>query len=821
MLRQYVKMTFRNLAARKTFSIINISGLALGLAVSYIILLYVIHENSYGSFHEYKDRLFRIITRVDGKPGYEAGSPYHMQPKLVEDYPGIESAVRLRKNEVLIRIGGEFIREGNLARADEDFFQIFSYPLRQGHRETALRDPYSIVLTESMALKYFGDEDPMGKIVSLRIKKGTRFDAKVYDLTVTGVMADFPSNSHVHVDFLIPMATIEWGYENINRKRAIPYYESWNCLAFHTYILLSETADPILMEENLVSFMETHASRPYPFRFELQPLPQIHLNRLEIRNEIEPQGSPLRITLFSAVAFGILLIAVINYVILSTARSTLRAKEVGVRKVVGANQTELIRQIMFESGLITLIAIPLSVGLVILSLPYLTRFLGTALKVLHLIQWQCIAGFLGIALLASVFSGAYIGFVLSAFRPVDVIHERFHAEYSKSRFRGVLVVIQITIFVILMIGAVIIERQVDYLINGKDLGFDRENIMSIPIHERNFVSSYRILKQEVTKCPDIEVMTCSQSAPPANYVPKHAYQKVTDPKTGRTGFYSWQSDSEEPREDLEILEDTAVDFGYVEALGLKIAAGRAFSEDVSSDRRSIMVNESFVKYRGIENPVGKTIRLIDENKTIIGVLKDYHTHGLYDEIFPMVLRWNIQWAQQIIVRVRGGHTAAALAFLKEEWHKLCPDSPFEYVFLDEYIENAYGEEIMFGHMIGVFSILAIVIAGLGLFGLAQFTAQQKTHEIGIRKVMGATVPSIVKLMLKGFIVVVLIANAISWPAAWFLTRHWLQDFAYRIDVNFFIFILTGAVTMFIALSTVIWQVVRAARVNPVESLRYE
>ena len=602
MLINYIKMAIRNISSHKGYSFINISGLAIGLAASFLILLFVLNELSYDRFFPNADRIYRIVRKHKTSGRTLINSGITLAAKLKDTFPEISNIARVTTGDVLIKKENNFIHEANLGRADQELFEILDLPMVNGNPKTSLIDPNSIVLTEKMANKYFGDSDPIGKIVSLRSKRGTKYDDTIHELTVTGVLKDHPPNSHFRFDFIIPMETIKWGYENIDLTKARPSYSCSN------YLLLSETANPQNLEQKFPAFLETTYSKDYSNDLLLQPLKDIHFNRFGVESDFADHGNPKQTYLFALIALLILLIAIINYVILSTARSITRSKEIGIRKVVGAHRSDLILQIMSESILVCLLALPISLILAGLTLPVINRLLSSHLEIFSLFDPLFIFGLIAITMVTGLVSGSYISFYLSTFRPIEILHGNNTSGKFRSRLRSILIVFQLTIFISLLISSVVIYRQVQFINDGKDLGFNKENVISIIVPDRNFSSRYLNFKKNILMNPGIQYVSASYTHPPANNMNRTIYTKRIPSKTGKTYWFSQGSSTWEKKPDSEIFETSSVDVDFVKTLGLELVEGRGFSADIPSDRRAIVVNESLSQIYQKEQRFGEIIK---------------------------------------------------------------------------------------------------------------------------------------------------------------------------------------------------------------------
>jgi putative ABC transport system permease protein len=789
MLKSYLVIAFRNLARQKVYAFINIFGLAVGMACCLVIFLYVRHELSFDRYHAKADRIFRVNSE-DWAP-----TPPIIAPTLETDFPDlIEHAVRFYQPD-----GGRAVQyedrlfwEMRVSYAEPAVFDVFTYPMLRGNPETALTRPQTAVLTESAALKYFGDEDPLGKILLIG-------DGTLHPYEVTGVVKDLPSNTYFRFDFLLSFNTL-----GLYMGDAL---ESWSWGNFYNYVLLKEGVAAADLESRLPSFMERHTGSAYEGGW-LQPVSDIYLNP-QPEQEWFPTGNALYVYLLTTIAVFVLLIACVNFMNLSTARATQRAQEIGMRKALGALRRQLAFQFLGEAVLLSLFALGISVALVELTLPALNTMAGKSLETDYLSNPATLVGMVGFATLVGFCAGSYPAFLISGFNPISVLKNQHAARSTHAGLRKGLVIAQFTISSCLFTGTAIVFQQLGYM-QSTALGFDREHLVTLSAPD------YPRFRQAVESLAGVQQVTS------ANLVPGQ-------------GFDVWPlwADGMDPDSAVSMRLIRA-DYDFVETLGIKIAQGRDFSPDRTADaQNSFLLNEAaarqFAETLGWTDPVGRPFALFDwdgqgefSNRrpgTVIGVVEDFNFTSLHREVEPLAIMLNAGWGQTVL-RLKPGATAT-LAQIEAVWKQLFPGRPFTFEFVDQQIDAQYRAEQRLSQVLGVFTGLAFLIACLGLFGLAAFTAERRTKEIGIRKVLGASVSSIVALLSKDFVRLVLIAIVIATPIAYFSMQWWLDDFAYRIEIGPGIFALAGVLALLIALATVSYQAIKAALADPVKSLRYE
>jgi putative ABC transport system permease protein len=788
MLKNYLKIAFRNLKRHKGYAVMNILGLAVGMACCILILLYVQYELSYDRYHTHADRIYRILLSREGfidRPF--AGSPPRLASALKDNYPDVLFASRVKNEVTSVRYKNRFFRENRFYFVDSDFLEIFDFPLLSGNPESALDDPLSLLLTNEMAQKYFGNEEPVGRVISCNTY------GRPVDYRVTGVLDNVPSNSHFHFDFLTPVSSL-------GELRGEAYINSWNNNAFKTYLRIAEDSSP----EGLTTKVEALFAGKIPWKpdITLENIKDIHLfSEANPDMELEPNSDVRYIHFFSAIAFFIMLIACFNYINLATANSARRAMEIGIRKVVGAQKGQIARQFFSEVLLLSLMALILAGLLAGLFLPTFRSLIGSEMNT----PWTdpaAVAGILGIILFTGIVSGVYPALFLSSFRPMAVLKTRSRTGSSNSPFfRNTLVVFQFVISAALIISTVIISKQLHYIQNRK-MGFNKDYVLTAMIGDQSLRENNGPLKAELMNHPNILSVSTSSGL-------------LTD--IGWGVGPDWEG---KPQDQNPMFYKIGVDFNYLDLYEMDVVAGRKFSREYATDEKeAVLLNETAFKITGWEDPIGKRF---DEG-IVVGIVKDFHFEPLRESIKPIFFRvmTDSNTSFFLSIKIKSEDIPSALASIDKTWKKFSPDYPFSYTFVDGAIENLYRSEQRIGNAFKYFSLIAIFIACLGLFGLTSFRVEQRTKEIGIRKIMGASVPKIMMMLTFDFAKLVLLANIIAWPAAFYFVNRWLEGFAYRTVMGPWIFLLTGIVTLVIALITIGIQSVKAATANPVDSLRYE
>jgi putative ABC transport system permease protein len=787
MLKNYFSVTLRNLKKNGTYSFLNILGLAVGMTAFILISLYVQYELSFDKYHENADQIYRVIR--EGR----AFTPAALGPELKEKIPEVELVTRMiRRSNTLISYEQKHFLEEEFYWAGPNTFKIFSVQFISGDPGTALEDPSAIVLSRRTAKKYFGNEDPMGKTLTV---------SERYQFKVSGVFRDMPSNSHFVMDAVVPYAT----YFRITNSNI----NGWRSNYSYTYFLLGAGADPEVVENKIEPlivaplYKAAGVEKPQPKLFFIQPITEIHL-RSQLMQEIGPNNNIKYIILFSSVAFLILFIACVNYMNLATARSLHRGKEVGMRKVVGAQKGQLVMQFLGESVTMAVLAMVLSIGMVVAAMPAFNGLVERQLSLNPIQNPKLFLGLLMVTLFVGLFAGSYPAMRMSGFRPISVLGGSFTRSAKGSLLRNVLVLVQFSITIFLIVCTLAVRDQLNF-IKTMDVGYTKEQILTLPVRGRSVRQNIQAIRTELLKYSDIMAVSTSARLP-----------NDIDTFTSR----NWTGRN--LKEPIAIFYNTA-DYEFVDLYGMQIVEGRNFSRDFPSDANgAFLVNETAVKVAEWKEPIRRKFAHWNGAKgEIVGVIKDFHLRSLHSPIEPMYIFLNPSSFSNISVKIRSTHIPTTIEYIEGVMKRFAPNTPFSYSFFDEVFEQAYFTEQRMGRVFSAFSILAIFIACLGLFGLTVFAAEQRTKEIGIRKVLGASVAKIFLLLSKEFIRWVLLANLIAWPIAYFVMNKWLENFAYRIQIGVGAFLVSGAIALLIAYLTVSYQSIKTARTNPVNSLRYE
>jgi putative ABC transport system permease protein len=799
MLRNYLKIAIRNIFKTKGYSLINVSGLAIGLTCCILLLIYVQDELSFDSFHSKGDRIYRlnkIVTPQTGGTELHAITSGLMGPTLVRDYVQVESSVRVLPwfSDVLMTHKEMSLKLSDVVIADSNFFEVFDFELVRGDPRTALVAPLSLVITEATASRFFGNSDPMGQ---------TLIGLNDHIYTVTGISKDAPSNSHLHYNALISWNSTVPGVGPLS----FAWLNRWITQVNMTYLVLTVGSDAADLERKLPEFMISYMpQRIDQYELYLQPFQDIHLRSSNIRYSDRVRlGNINYVYLFSVIAGLILLIACINFMNLATARASKRAKEVGVRKVLGAFRRQLSRQFLGESVLFSVLALVIAGTLVEVLMPSFNSFTGKELQFAPLGNPLLFWGAGLITLFVGVISGSYPALVLSRFQPVETLKGTSKGESKGEVLRKILVASQFAISIALIAGMVVVYQQMQYL-RDKDLGFRKDQIVVLPIGDTAIGNRFAAFKQELLQHPNIV------SAAGSNSVPGESMMSFSLRAEGKPETENWTAHS--------IRVD---DYDLLKTYGFEMAAGRYFSPDHTTDvANAVVMNESLAKSLGWDDPVGKRLDILGEldEGTVIGVIKDFHMRSLHHAIEPIAFYFAPRF-ENLSLRIAGGDIRGTIAHLQETWEAFEARYPFEYYFLDQRLEQFYKAEQRLIKTFGLFSALAIIIACLGLFGLAAYTAEQRTKEIGVRKVLGASITNIFYLVSKDFGKLVIIGFVVGAPLAYVGMRTWLQDFAFRTNLGVQAFVLAGMAALLIATLTVAYQAIKAATANPIESLRYE
>jgi putative ABC transport system permease protein len=807
MLKNYFKTAYRNLVKNKFYTSINILGLAFGLATCLLIILYVMDELSYDHYNRYAKRIFRINNELKfgGNHIDLAVSDAVMGPTILREFPQVEQYTRLQSaGDFFVKKGNQKLRESRFAYADSTLFEVFTIPMISGDPITALRDPHSIVLTERMATKYFGNSNALGATLQVN-------DNDMYK--VTGVIKNIPEQSHFNFDFFIPMS------ENESSRST-----AWLTENFNTYLILKKGTDPKRLEPQLNDMLVRHVGPELKsllnpsmaefnkgggfVRCSLIPLEDIHLHSNKI-GELGPNGDFQMVNIFSGIALLILLIACVNFMNLSTARASSRAKEVGMRKVFGSLKKNLIQQFITESVLMSMIALGVAILLAGLLLPYFNQLAGKKIPFQFMFQPIMLLSFLLLVLIVGVLAGSYPAFYLSAFQPIKVLKGKLATGFKGSLLRNALVIIQFSISVILIVGTIVIYNQLTFIRN-KDIGFNRNQVLIL--HGTDVLKDQApSFKKELLRISGVSHVTMTDYLPVNGLRGNNTYfpSASLDPKMGIS------------------LQQWKVDEDYIPTLDIGVLQGRNFSTQFPSDSSGIIINEAAAKFLATKDPLNKKLYQVEDLNTkklaefhIVGVIKDFNFNSLRDVVTPLAMLLKKDYSS-IAIRINTSNITSVVAQIKNKWESIVPNQLFDYSFMDEEFNNLYASEQRTGQIIITFAILAILIGCLGLFGLITYATEQRNKEIGIRKALGASIGNIAGMLSKDFLRLVIISWLIAFPVAWYVMDKWLQDFYYRVTISWWVFAGAGVFALFIAMVTVSFQAIRAAATSPSKSLKSE
>lgn len=803
MFKNYFKVTYRNFVKQKVYSALNVSGLAIGLACTILIFIYINDELSYDTFHTKSDRIYRVLEKFEseGVGEHSASLPFPSGPALKNDFGRqIEHAVRFFNFQsptlaLANKAADKGFNESNIFFADSTFFDVFDFELLAGDKETALDDPNSILITRSMAKKYFTEEDPMGKTLEFQ---GTQ------NLMVTGVLEDIPKNAHFTFDFIASFSSLKASYGG-------NYPTTWYWNPCWTYVVLEENTKP----EDLTAQFPEFVQKYFPdfikddVVLQLQPIEDIHLTS-KLDYEISANSDIKNVYIFGLVAVFVLIIAAINFINLSTARANKRAKEVGVRKSLGSAKTQLINQFIFESILLTFTSLIIGVIIVMLILPAFNGLTEKSVPISVLLEPAFCFGILGAGLVIGLLSGFYPAFVLSSFNTVSVL-KGGHLKTNGLNFRRVLVTSQFTISIMLIIGTFIVLKQLNFLQN-KDAGFDDENIVMVPVLQSPMGSHYENFKTSALQSPHILSMTAVEEIVGSKF------------QVGNYQFEGMEQSKPFPR--FNVRHD------FIETMNIPLAAGRAYDQAIQTDDTlALIINETMVQTMGwnsAEEAVGKRFAFRGEMKgSVVGVVEDYNFASKHYPIAPLVITLNSRprafnlFIKYVAVKIEGNQMKDAIADLERAWISVLPNRPFDFFFLDDRINDSYKSEQKLSDVTLIFSVLAILVACLGLFGLATFSVEQRTKEIGVRKVLGINTSQIMLLLSREFMVLIGVAFILAIPLSYYSLSQWLEGFAFRIDIQFWPFIVAGLLTFLISSITVAFRAFKASFINPVDTLKYE
>jgi len=791
MFKNYIKSAWRNILRRKRYALLNITGLAIGLAVCLLITAYVLHEKSFDTMHTSYDRIYRIIGTIPmgGQSLRNGVVSAPLGPAAAASIPEIESEVRLlRRHNTSVQVGNVEFKEEKIFLAEQAILQVFALPLHRGDPKSALEAPFTVILEEDLAKKYFGDRDPMGQTIRIMLNQ-------VYDFTVTGVMRRLPSNTVLRRPMIASFATLQQ-----IQPDALTHWESWG--SFTTFVRLHERADPEAVSTKLTALARSNLpEEEQDASYSLQPISRIYLDNTSISNNLDNSGSSSRLYVFSAVAMLMLLIAAINFINLSTAKISGRLKEVGIRKTCGAVRGHLIKQFLTESLLLTTAA--MVAGLLLFSLfkPRLDLYLGKTL-ILGMLATPWIFPLLAaVVMLVAFGAGSYPALFLSRAPAAVIFRSRLPLGISKSGMRRTLVGIQFFIAASLITCTLAVLKQVRFS-ETKDLGFDQTGLIVLYNQDAHHLENAEVIKRRLLNATGII------SASSVDHFPYGQNRSLSTIRHEGTP------------EDV-LVQSMEVDADFLPTMGLRLITGRNFQSIRTSDAQTLLLNEAAVRHLGFEEPLGKRIQRNDKNYHVIGVVEDWHTNSIHSPIHPTIFFPAEASAAGLVIRLPRQNSREVVARIREFWAEFMPGQIFNFAYIEDLHLHSYNEEKRLASLLVFFCGLTVVVACLGIFGLAAYSTEQRTKEIGIRKVLGSSLTGIILLLTQSYGRWVLAANLLAWPAAYFIVHKWLQAFAYRTTIGLDPFLLSGLITMLIALFSVIFQTLKAALADPVRSLRYE
>jgi putative ABC transport system permease protein len=797
MIKHYFKVLFRTALKSKLYTSVNITGLSTGMVVFILIMLYVNYEYSVDAYHENKDRIYRIAKQEEGNmymgDDRFAVTMAPLGPAVKAEIPEVEQSSRIARGwNPLIRAGDETHLERGIYGIDPDAFKIFTFEYVSGNPDSFLKEKYTAVITESVAKRYYQDQEPVGQTLQYEDKE---------QFKVVGVIKDMPVNSHFRMDIMIPFETL---LEITNSARNL---QEWGNSSYYTYILLHEDADPSAMEAKLATLAEKYIvdkddPNDTPTRLFLQPFPKIHLHS-DIHFDIGATVDIKQLYIYETIAILILFIACINYMNLASARATLRAKEVGIRKVAGAQRRDLILQFLGESLLITFCSLAISLVATVLIIPYFEQFTELNLSINLLHHPRLLIMLIGLCLAVGLFSGSYPAFMLSSFRPMAVLKGRYIKGAGGTGLRHSLVVVQFAISGCLIISSLIITRQLQYIQN-KDMGYQREHIVTFRLMDKDLINKMPVLKEALLKIPGVLQVASSTNLP--NSISSNTGVKWP----GKPDDVEWS------------IYQGSIDASFISLYDMEIVEGRNFSPALDKSGRAVLINESAARELPWDNPVGQELINWKDTARIVGVMKDFHQHSLHLPIMPLQLFYrDSEWYVYVSIRITGDNIPQTLDKIQAVKESFSDTYPFTYAFFDDEFNHAYKKEQKTGKAVGWFTVITIIIACLGLYGLATFTAEQRIREVGIRRVLGARIMPLVFMLSRDFTYPVVISFVVAVPAAYFFMDRWLSDFAFHVPINPTAFVTTLIGMVIVACLTVGYRTFKVARSNPVDSLKEE
>lgn len=799
MIINYLKSVFRSIKNQMFFTFINIAGLSIGITVCILATLYMIQDLNFDNFHKNAGQIYRVhfSTTQSGEKYYEAKSPALLGAALQNKYPEIKKNTRIYfPQKTLVETSGKKYFESRVSYADPSFFEIFTFETILGNKKQFLKKENTIILTEAVSKKYFGNINPIGKLIELNNKN-------IFE--VTGVIKDVPENSHFKFDFLATYSSLQQQPEEI-------YLNQWGATFSYTYLLTEKGFKPKVFEKKTENFFaeNTPLRNGKDWRVLLTPLKEIHLNS-HLPDEIEENSSYARIIIVGSIAFFVLVLACINFVNLSIARSTKRAVEIGIRKILGAFRVKLIIQFLSESVLISFFALIISFVLVSIFIPYFSSIMGSTLEFGLVNNWFLVLIISFVVLVIGIIAGIYPAFIISAYPPIKVVKGNVLLREGKKNqltLRKGLIILQFTISIVLITGTIVINKQYKYLCEY-DMGFDKQYMLVIPVNE-DINKNYETIKNVLNDIPGVLSSTTCEKAPLGGS------EFETECIPGGLGT-----------KESFIINVNAVDFNYMNHFGIKMLAGRNITKEFQNDySKAMLINKKMalrLGFHNIKDAVGKSyfISINGYKPEIIGVVDDFNSSSLHNELKPQVFMYKPEWFSEFVVKINSTSISSTIKRIEEVWSKFFPQYPFEYHFLDEIIDKMYKSEEKYSSMILIFSSLSIFIACLGLLGLTSFMLEQSRKEIGIRKILGASIPGILNILSKEFLRGIIISILLACPLSYYLMDKWLQNFVYRTEISIWVFIAAGLIAIIIAMLTVGFQSYKTAALNPIDSIKYE
>ncbi len=790
----YVKTVLRSISSSKVYSFINIAGLTIGFTLFTLIMLFVLNEFNYDTFNKKADRIYRVVE-IQNPPGARvqqvAITMPELAPALKKEFPEVEDAARFVPwPTVLCHFGERRFYEDGLYFADSNFFDIFTFHFIEGNASEAFNGPYSVVIDQSTAKKYFGNANPIGKFISIDA------DLPQNSFLVTGVVRDFPLDSHLHFHMIASLTALE---------RSLDIFNGWTNNDVVAYLLLKKGRSAKEVEKRLPKFLKTTLPQHVWSGLEmyLQPLKSIHLKSTRILYQVNyDKGNLEHVRMFIMIALFVIILACINFINLTTARSAIRTREVGIRKVLGSFHSHLMLQFIGESVVLSLIGFIISLPLVEALLPTFNTMIGERIIVNYSNQWQFLLMLASIAVTVGLFAGVYPAFYLSSFHPVELLRGRFSSTKTGILLRKALITLQFSIAIGLVTGTGIVIDQMNYVYN-KPLGFNKRNLMYVPLRDTESRTKIPLITERLLADPRILSVSAGELTGSGG-----TQRAIIIPGTNGQSRL--------------IVREGYVDYGYIKTMGMRITEGRDFSREFPSDSASVIINETMARTLGWKNPVGKLITMgSGEVFSVVGVVRDFNYFSLQNKIDPLVMWLRPDKCRYLVIRVAPQGMRSTIDAVEQTWANLMPHQPFEYGFLSDYLDSRYGNELQSEYLLALFSMVALAVACLGLFGLTLYTSEQRIKEIGVRKVLGASVFSIVLMLSKESMKLVAIAGAVAWPTAYFFMNKWLQNFEYKITINAWVFIISGLIVFLTAMLTMSFQAIKAGVSNPVNALRYE